>query len=411
MRLPSFPSGSAMTAALDAGTPGLRRDGASWNAYLLLAYFTYVISIQGNIIPYLKTELDLTYTEVGLHPSAVALGFISAGVFGEAVVARFGRSLVMLAAAYGSAAGMLLLSLAPAAWASVAACLVIGGFGAFIPATVSAILSDLHGARRAVAYAEANALCYLFAIMAPVITGIAAALNVNWRVGLFAGALAAVVIVRSGRMVRLPEQPLRVASDAGIPLPPAYWAYWAMLAFGVALEFSALLWAPAYFGKVVGLSPAAAAIAAGVFFAGMLLGRTVTIRLVAMFSSRVVFLAACGVVVLGFLAYWGGVAYAPLAVFGLFVIGLGTAPFYVLCTEFCMQAAGAASARGSARMVIAPGVAILLNPPLLGAIADRAGLHAAQVMIPVFVIAALVSFAVAGALQRGATPSGSASSP
>jgi fucose permease len=389
-----------MTAAADAGTSSLRRDAATWYAYLLLAYYTYVTSIQGNIIPSLKAELHLTYAEVSLHPSALALGFIVAGIFGEMAVARFGRSRVMVAGAYGSAAGMLLLSLAPAAWASIGACLVTGGFGAFIPATVSAILSDLHGPRRGIAYAEANALCYVFAIMAPVIIGVAAALGVNWRVGLFTGALAAVLIVRSYRGVRLPEQPRRVATDASVRLPPAFWAYWAMLAFGVALEFSALLWAPAYFGKVVGLSPAAAAIAAGVFFAAMLVSRTVLVRLVAMFSGRRVFVAAAAVVIVGFLAYWGGTSSAPLAILGLFVIGLGTGPFYVLGTDFCMQAAGAASARGSARIVTAPGVSILLNPLLLGAIADRAGLHAAQVMLPVFVLASVASFAVGTLLQR-----------
>jgi MFS family permease len=389
-----------MTAATDAGAPGLRRDAATWYAYLLLAYFTYVTSIQGNIIPYLKAELNLSYTEVSLHPSALALGFVVAGVLGDSVVARFGRSRVMVAGAYGSAAGMLLLSLAPAAWASIGACLVTGGFGAFIPATVSAILSDLHGPRRGIAYAEANALCYVFAIMAPLIIGVAAAVGVNWRVGLFAAALAAVLIVRVYRGVRLPEQPRHVATDAAVPLPPAFWAYWSMLGFGVALEFSALLWAPAYFGKVVGLSPAAAAIAAGVFFAAMLVSRTVLVRLVAMFSGRRVFVAAAAVVVVGFLAYWGGASVAPLAIVGLFVIGLGTGPFYALGTDFCMRAAGAASARGSARIVIAPGIAILLNPPLLGAIADRAGLHTAQVMLPVFVLAALACFATGTLLQQ-----------
>jgi fucose permease len=239
--------------------------------------------------------------------------------------------------------------------------------------------------------------------MAPVITGLAAALNVNWRVGLLVPALAAVVIVRRYRGVSLPELARHAGAEPPAPpLPPAYWAYWAMLAFGVALEFSAILWAPAYFGQVVGLSPAAAAIAAGVFFAAMLIGRTVLVRLVAMFSGRRVFLAACATVVVGFFAYWGGAGFAPLAILGLFIVGLGTAPFYVLGTDFCMQAAGAASARGSARMVIAPGVAILLNPPLLGAIADHAGLHTAQVMIPVFTLAALASFGLANLLQRRA---------
>ena len=64
------------------------------------------------------------------------------------------------------------------------------------------------------------------------------------------------------------------------------------------------------------------------------------------------------------------------------------------------MAAAGASDRAATRTMVGPGVALLLTPPLLGAIADRAGLHAAQVMIPVFVLCTLVAFLTARAFER-----------
>ena len=194
--------------------------------------------------------------------------------------------------ALGCAGGAILLCLAPVVWASVGACLAIGLFGAFIPAIVSAVLSDIHGPRRDIAYAEANALCYAFAIMAPLIAALAAAMGWNWRLGLVCGAAAGIAIAL--RFIRTPipenQQPAKLGEGR---LPPAFWAYWAMLAFGVALEFAALLWAPAYLEKVIGLSAPAAAVGAGAFFAAMLIGRTVGVRLFRMFSLRQPVLRGC----------------------------------------------------------------------------------------------------------------------
>jgi fucose permease len=389
-----------MNAISDAATAGsgMRRDAVTWYAYLLLGYFTYLVSIQGNIIPFLQADLGLSYGEVSLHPSAIAIGTVLVGLFGDRLIPPFGRRRLFTFAAFGSACGTILLCLAPAAWASIGACLIIGLTGAFIPAMVSAVLSDLHGPRRDIAYAEANAICYAFAIMAPLIAALAAALNWNWRLGLVAGAAAGVAIALRFIQTPVPDsQPTKESADAR--LPPAFWGYWTMLAFAVALEFAALLWAPAYLEKVIGLSAPAAAASAGVFFAAMLIGRTAGVRLFRLFSLRNLFFGAAITTLIGFLAYWG--SGAPIiAVAGLFVIGLGIAMLFPLTISFAMAAAGAASDRASTRTMVGPGLAILLTPPLLGTIADHAGLRTAQIMIPVFVLLATAAFLTAQSLER-----------
>ncbi|MEJ0011965.1 MAG: MFS transporter [Bauldia sp.] len=382
-----------------AANVGLTRDRVTWYAYLSLAYQTYLVTSQGNILPFLKADLGLTYGEVSLHSSAIAVGAFVAGFGGERIVRRLGRTNVLAVGVLGAALGALLLCLAGAAWQSVGACLVIGLFSAFIPAMVSAILFDLHGPRRDIAYAESNALCYVFAIVGPLVVASATWLGWDWRVSMLLGTAVGVAIVLG--FINVPVPPARRTREAiSGKLPAAYWAYFTMLAFAVALEFAGLLWAPSYLAKVVGLSTPAAAAGAGAFFAAMLIGRTVGVRLFRIYSTRTLFFGAMVTVLVGFAAYWGGAEWPAVAIAGLFVIGLGTANLFALILGFAMNTAGEASDRASARAIVAPGLAILLSPPLLGTFADHAGLHAAQVMIPIYVVLAIAAYFVAQALER-----------
>src|SRR5208282_1424372 len=61
-------------SAPSRATQAFRRDRITWACYLALALFAYFLNIQGNIIPFLRDELALSYWEVSLHPAALAGG-------------------------------------------------------------------------------------------------------------------------------------------------------------------------------------------------------------------------------------------------------------------------------------------------------------------------------------------------
>ena len=67
-----------------------------------------------------------------------------------------------------------------------------------------------------------------------------------------------------------------------------------------------------------------------------------------------------------------------------------------------MAAAGPAAERAAARVMLAPGLAILFAPPLLGAIADSAGLRTALLMTPVFMAIGVVAFLLGEAARKRA---------
>jgi fucose permease len=377
---------------------GIRRGAATWYCYLLFGLLTYLLTIQGNVIPFLQSELHLSYRAVSFHSSAIAAGMIVVGLFGERISRWLGRRKTLSFGAGGMAVGAVLLCLAPEAWASIASCGFMGLLGAMIPSIVPALLADIHGDRRDAAFAEATGVSYAFGILAPLGTSLLLWLAFSWRYAVILGAVYGGFLVFRFGQIPLPE-PVLVAPSARRALSPAYWAYWCLLVASIALEFCVLLWAPAYLERVAGFATtSAAAIAAG-FSVGMLTGRLATGWLVRTISPRFVFLAALLVACLGFGIYWG--INEPLAgVAGIFVLGLGIAPLYPLTLGFAIGAAGQASDAASARFMLGVGLAILVAPAVLGDLADRVGLRMAHLTLPVLVAAALACFAMGQILEH-----------
>jgi len=249
-----------------------------------------------------------------------------------------------------------------------------------------------------VAYAEATAICYAFGILGPLTTGLFVAHSLGWRGVVLLGAVFGVLILVGFRRTAVPDPAEATATD-GPGLPAAYWAYWALIATVVAIEFCVLIWAPEFLERAAGLPRAWAAGSAAAFSLAMLVGRVVASRIVRLVAPRRLFLAALLVTFVGFLVYWG--IGQPLAIVaGLFVLGLGVAPLYPLALVVAISAAGARGGIARARVMLALGLALLLTPGLLGGLADEVGLRLAHLMLPALVAAALLCLAAARALER-----------
>ena len=255
------PMGDTLRMPHAAEADTIARGPLTWQLYLLLGFFQFVINLQGNIFPFLKVELNVSYRTIGLHPTAYACGIIMVGLFGPRVIRRFGRRWMLMSGVFGFAAAAALLCLATAAPVSVASFALLGLSGAFIPTIVFSTLADVHAERRAVAFNEAAAIASLFGIIAPILTGLCVYAGLGWRSAVLVGVAYGVALLASLTRVGVPAFDTAARASSGM-LPPAYWAYWTALAFGIATEFCVLLQAPTYLEGVVGLSAAAAATAA-----------------------------------------------------------------------------------------------------------------------------------------------------
>jgi fucose permease len=377
------------------------RGPVTWYCYLLLSFFIFMLTIQGNVIPFLKSEFNLSYRIAGLHASAIAVGAILVGLIGDRLVSVFGRRVVLVLGALGCVTGAVVLCLAWTPLLSIAGCGLIGFGGTFIPAVSFAILSDLYGGQRDLAINEAAAIQYGFAATAPLLASLCISQGFGWRGAVLIGGMSGAAVILSFCRRNCPNPAGRNLSWPG-RLPSAYWAHWCAIGFVVAIEFCVLIWSPEYLERVINLSREGAAAAASAFILAMFIGRAVGSQLARIVSIDRLLISELGVALLGFIIYWGFTT--PItAVAGLVVLGIGVSLLFPLTVSLAIGAAGMQSDAASARVTLAFGVALLLVPALLGDLADRVGLRNAYWLLPLLIGAALLAVAVGRLVEKEQT--------
>lgn len=224
-----------MTAA--AYSSFVLRTRFTWLAYFCVAYYSYMISALGPLMPFLRDELGLNYTMGGYHLSAFAVAMIGVGLLGDAPARLLGRQRNLWIGCLGMTAGAALLVAAQHPALTISGALVMGAFGSIMLSTVQAALVDQHGERSAIPITESNIAASLSSSMAPLLIGGFAALGVGWRGGLVAMIAACLLMVLVARSTPVP--PLRRTSRAQAGrLPLTFWGYWLVIVFGVSVEGS-----------------------------------------------------------------------------------------------------------------------------------------------------------------------------
>ena len=381
------------------------RDSATWMTYGLVGFFAFMETVLGPIMPFLRRELDLGYAAASLHFSAFALGAVLLGFFGDRIVGRWGRRAALWGGAFGMAAGALLLILGQSAWGTVPATFAMGICGALLIVTSQAVLSDRHGEYSAVALTESNVTASACAIVAPLLVGASAASGLGWRAALVVPAVALVLLA-----ARYFSQPLDLRTNAAEndapadapTLPPLYWAFWVLVALGVASEWCVGYWGADFLADGTGLTRPAAATSLTAYFAAMLAGRVVSSRLARTLPPAILLAATLFLALFGFPLFW----LSPgtlLALAGLFVTGLGIGGVYPLGVSAAIASAPGNTDAAAARLSVGGGGAILVAPFVLGALADRVGIGTAFGIVVPMLLAALVLALIAG--RRGSQAS------
>jgi fucose permease len=393
---------TAPSRSASAPTP-LSRDRVTWAAYLALAQFTFFLNIQGNIIPFLKDEFDLSYRLVTLHPAAVAAGLIVCGLTGERLTRRYGRRWSVAAGLVGLIVGALLIVVAPHPAVSIFGCFLMGAVGCLVLIVVPNLLADRHGNNSSVAIGEANGISYVASLTAAMAVGLFVAIGFGWRSALLLGVILAGLLLVFLRRTPLPAapKPAPVAQEGqrGGRLPAAYWLYWLTIMAFVGVEQSVLVWATEFLARVKGVPVASAAIAAGAFSVGMLVGRLSSgVVLQRVTAARALYLSAL-LTVPAFFLFWSAPGLT-IAVIGLFALGLGCALQYPLTLTKAIVTAGPFGELATARGSLASGLAILIVPWAIGALADQTGLAAAMAALPILIVVAVGCLFVGERLVR-----------
>ncbi len=380
--------------------PGIRRPfirtQRTWLAYLALGYYGYVLNGLGPVMPFLRSDLHLSYAQGSLHSSAFALGMLFAGVFGDTLTRRRGRRQAMVYGLCGLAAGSVLLVAGRAVALTLCGAFLMGSLGTLVLVLVPAILADEQGAFSAVALNEANVVSSTCAVLAPLVIGGLAHTELGWRTAFVIGGLLLVPIARQFNGLAAPVEATVAAVKplARAPLPPAYWAYWLLLVCSISLEFSTIFWTADFLHTVARVQKDTAAALVSVFLVAMVFGRMAGSRLARVFKADALILPALAVTAIGFPAYWL-IGITPVRLVGLFVTGIGIATLYPLTLAQALSTTPGRSAEASARATLASATAIGIAPLLLGGLADRVGIDSAFAVIGVLVILAAATSRIA----------------
>jgi fucose permease len=372
-------------------TTHFHRTPFTWLAYLMLAFYAYCLNILGPITPFLKDDMQLTYTVSSLHFTAFAVGMLLVGLFGHNVIQPFGRRWALWLGAAGLSLGGLLLIAGRTPVITIGAAFCMGLVGSLILPIVASTLADLHGQQSAVALSEANVIASLVSAAAPLLVGFFARSAWGWRFALGLSALVPLAMFALFAKAHPPEPapaPLN-ASGERVALPGLFWLFWLALVLGVAVEFWLVSWSADYLENALGMLQAEAAQSVSLFLAGMIVGRMAASRLVQRFTSRTVINASALLAGAGFLVFWRTTSI-PLGLGGLFVTGLGVASLYPLILALALGAAGSDTVRASARTTLASGTAILTLPLLLGRLADALTIRPAYGVVALLLVGVLI---------------------
>jgi fucose permease len=357
------------------------RDRFTWLAYFSLAFYGYFLNVLGPITPFLKDELNLSYTVSSFHFTAFAVGILLIGVGGHLVIERIGKQRSLWLGLFGMSLSAILLVAGRNPMITIGASFLMGLIGSLILAIVPSALSDQHGEMKAVALSEANVVASLLATSAPLMVGWFVHSFGGWRLALgIMACLPIVMFLGFGKVSSSTNSGTNPSSQEDRSLPRLFWMYWAALVLAVSVEFCMIFWSANYVEQVLGLIKADAAQAVSLFLAAMIVGRILGSQLVHRFATQIVVTVSIITAAVGFLLFWSE-ENSILALSGLFLTGLGVANLYPLILSLAINAADGKSVQAGARATLASGTAILALPLALGRLADAVGIRPAYTIV------------------------------
>jgi fucose permease len=370
----------------------MHRNRITWLAYLMLAYIAISQSILGPLMPFLRSELSLSYTFGGLLPAAIAIGLIVSGLLGDWLARRLGRRVVFWGGSIGLVLSVIMLARGRTFESIFIAALGMGFTSSLTQVIIQALLSDQHGEQRAIALTEANVAASLSTTLTPLIIGGMPLLGLDWRLIPFLPFAILTVLGIFFYREPIPESHTIQTKSAinTARLPFSFWLYWMVLFLVVAVEMAIVVWATDFLANIAGLGRTNAALAFGAFPAAMLIGRFLGSRLTQRWPTQVLLPATLAVTMIGFPIFW--LARSPIFnVLGLFIAGLGIANMYPLTLSIAVGIAADQSNAASARASLAVGTALLGVPLLLGWLSDQIGIQTAYGIV---IVLALLAFVV-----------------
>lgn len=380
---------------------GLVRTPYIWALYLLLGLFSFMLSMIGPMVPYLRDEFSLSYGLAGLHQSAFALGMVIMGFLGSSVIRRLGMALSLWGGMADMLVGLLVMILARGPATTLAGVFVMSLGGTVALAAIQTSLAAGPAAHRGKLIMEANVMASALTMLVPLVLLAGSRVGAGWRI-VFPAMLVSVAATASfglpATLRHLKSRDERADSGGG-RLGGAFWRMWLIVFFGVSVEWAVSFWCMTYLLGLPGNSRELAA--AGTVLLGLsaVAGRFFSSRVSHRIPERRLLFMMMLVVAAGFPLYWLR-ANAATAFVGLALCGIGSSNFYPLGLSLAVGHAPGNAAKAGSLIPVASGSAIGLAPFMLGRLADLTDMRTALWYIPIGVIIILAIALIDRAFER-----------
>jgi len=356
-------------------------------------------------LPERQSDLGLSDATLGLTLVGMALGAMAASPAAGGLVSRLGSRPVLVVAAAGLGASLWTVGAAPNAATLFAALTVVGATDAAMDISMNAngaafenrsgrsLMHGLHGTWSLGALAAAGVAAASAAIGVPLTVHLA-----------LVGAVIAgsVLVARRGLVVgdaqrRAPADPGAAEATSGRAAPSARLIKPIVVLAAATVGGAILEGAPSDWSAIqlerMGVAAGVSALGYAAFMAGMVGGRFAGDRLTDRFGGALVLRGGTALVAAGLVT---GIAVNHPAAFaiGLTLAGLGASGFFPLAFSAAARTEGVSPGSGAATVSLAARLGFMIEPVLVGAVADLWGLRWA------FGLVAVVALVLAAAAPR-----------
>jgi len=335
-----------------------------------------MVIMLGVLLPYIRAEHALSYTQTGLMFSAHQLGTFCAVLIAGVLPYAIGRKPATLLLSAGAVLGLTLMVFVQPLVLLIAAFALTGICRGALNNACNVITADISGNRTAAMNVLHSGFA-LGALISPVIVllwGLAAG-DTGWKFSALTAALLMAIVWALISRTKLPDLPPKQEKGASLSFlrETSFWIPTILLFLYVAVETSIIGWFVLYFVDVGTLPRGLAGLVPTIHWLVMAIGR-ISIAVLAnriKNKNRALLLMALA----STLCFAGMLLSASALVSVLFLlgIGLGMAGIYPT-TVATMQGATSSVSLGFA--VAISGLGGILMPSIIGAVADAQGITA-----------------------------------
>lgn len=355
-------------------------------AYVDQSVVAYLLYGVGAVTAFLAVALSLSDAVAALHSSVLAAGLLGAGLLGDRLDRLLGPGRSHRLAYLLLVLASVCLVTAPAFVVTLTGAGMVGFGTGLLLAHLNRTLTRGGGTLARVRMGRSALVAMVATLSVPVAIGLGENSGLGWQVAF----VVAVVLICVGFLAsryRI-EVPAEVAAATG-RLSRGYWLAWWLLVLGVSVEFSLVFWASTLVERQVGISLADATLVAAGFYAGMATSRiALSFHVIGGRDPITLMRLGLAIALAGTVLAWATGDLVPAAV-GIYLGGVGTGFQYPLGVAVALSLVPGLQDRGSARLILASGVAILVAPLVLGVAADAADVATAWLLIPALCAAAL----------------------